>query len=218
MNTFLYLRKFSDPKDCVMKSFQYFSLLLSYIFNNNKNLRNKSILLSDIILDARRTMSFFDFLDSIKGLKLIKQNTKTSNTILNKHNKNIFVSSILENIFENTDFLIEKKILRGNQNFFTRAYCILWVGNITAILRKNFYELKQIKDDKENKNNNTKKIKRKKIEIVSNLCDLPLALHWSGLIKDIFGFEFNRGIVGITGMIAGSSRYYLYYVKNKINL
>ena len=217
MNTFLYLQKFSYPKDCLMKSFQNFSLMLSYIFNNNKNFRNKSILLSGIILDARRTMGFFGFLDSINGLKLLNRNKQTYNAILNKHNKNVFTSSLLESIFENIDFLIGKKILKGNQNFFTRTYCILWIGNITAIIMKNFYELKQIKDEKEN-NNNVKEIKRKKLEIVSYLCDLPVALNGSGLIKDILGTNFNRGIIGLTGMIAGSSRYYLYYVKNKINI
>ena len=148
MNTFLYLQNFSQPKDYFMKTIQNFSYLLSYIFRHNKNIENKTILLGDIILDSRRTIYFFDFIDSIYSLK---QNIRQKNKIIKKLDRNIHLSSLMETIFENIDFLIGKNIIKGNLNLFTRIYCGLWAGNIGTIIMKKYYELKKINENKEKK-------------------------------------------------------------------
>ena len=122
MNTFLYLQNFSESRDCFMKSIQNFSYFLSYILRHNKKLENKAILIGDIILDSRRTISFFSFIDSIHSLRL---NMKQTNNLTKKLNRNVHLSSLIETIFENIDFLIGKNIIKGNNDFFTRAYCAL---------------------------------------------------------------------------------------------
>ena len=215
MNTFLYLQQYSKPTDYFMKSLQNFSYLLSYIFRYNKQFKNKTIHLGNIILDSRRTMSFFSFINTIHNLK---QNINQTNITTKKLNRNVYLSSLLENIFENIDFLIGKNIIRGNQNLFTKTFCTLWVGNISTILMKNCFDLKKINEnkklnDKEKKEEKTMKI----IEIGSYICDLPCAIGGTKILPKLIGRNFNSGIIGLTGLIAGTSRYYLYFLRNKKN-
>jgi len=216
MNTFLYLQQYSRPSDYFMKSLQNFSYLLSYIFRNNKKLKNKTIHLGNIILDSRRTMSFFSFVDSMYGLK---QNINQNNITTKKLNRNVYLSSLIENIFENIDFLIGKNIIKGNQKLFTRTFCALWVGNISTILMRNCFELKQINENKEIKDDEKKEAQKMKIiEIGSYICDLPCAIAGTKLLPKLIGKNFNTGIIGLTGLIAGTSRYYLYFLRNKKNM
>ena len=213
MNTFLYLQQYSQPTDYLMKSLQNFSYLLSYIFRYNKKLKKKNKNIGDIILDSRRTMSFFSFIDTIYSLK---DNKIQTDLITRKLNRNIHISSLLESIFENIEFLISKNIIKGKKNLFTKTYCALWVGNISTILMKNCFDLKKIN---ENKNKNEKEKKEEKrmkiIEIGSYICDLPCAIGGTEIVTKLMGTNINSGLIGLTGLIAGTSRYYLYFLKNK---
>ena len=216
MNTFLYLQNFSESRDCFMKSIQNFSYFLSYVLRHNKKLENKAILIGDIILDSRRTISFFSFIDSIHSLR---HNMKKTNSLTKKLNRNVHLSSLIETIFENIDFLIGKNIIKGNNDFFTRAYCALWAGNIGAIIMEKYNELKNINKDKDKE----QKIKNKKknlklLEIGSYICDLPCAIGGTDILPLLIGTNFNNGIIGLTGLIAGTSRYYLSFLRNKKNM
>ena len=69
------------------------------------------------------------------------------------------------------------------------------------------------------KENDKKKEKNLKLlEIGSYICDLPCAIGGTEILPKLIGTNFNNGIIGLTGMIAGTSRYYLYFIKNKKNI
>ena len=213
MNTFLYLQNFSESRDCFMKSIQNFSYFLSYILRYNKKIENKAILIGDTILDSRRTISFFSFIDSIHSLK---HNVRQVNNLTKKLKRNVHLSSLMETIFENIEFLIGKNIIKGNNYFFTRAYCALWAGNIGAIITEKYYELKNINKEKDkNKKQKNKERNLKLIEIGSYICDLPCAISGTDILPLLIGTNFNNGIIGLTGLIAGTSRYYLSFLRNQ---
>ena len=84
-----------------------------------------------------------------------------------------------------------------------------------------YHELKNInKDrdkDKEHKNKNKEK-RLKLLEIGSYICDLPCAIGGTDILPILIGTNFNNGIIGLTGFIAGTSRYYLSFLRNKKNM
>jgi hypothetical protein len=84
---------------------------------------------------------------------------------------------------------------------------------------RNCFELKQINENKEIKDDEKKEAKKMKIiEIGSYICDLPCAIAGTKLLPQLIGKNFNSGIIGLTGLIAGTSRYYLYFLRNKKNM
>ena len=161
-------------------------------------------------------MSFFGFIETLYHLK---NNKNQKDLIVKKLNRNILVSSLLENIVGNFDFLLEKNLIKGSRSWITKTYYVLWTGHISTILMKNCFSLKNISKNNTLKEKNKKVEKRNKIiEIGSYICDLPCAVAGTKILPKLFGKNINSGIIGLTGFIAGTSRYYLYYIKNRNNI